>query len=192
MSRRHSNGFCEIHNARCRVQLKPRQVGLRQEIRTLGLQRPSRSLRAGSVAEFDADTYCWTGIDEFTHLDDRKAEPPLPLPEIQSPKRIVLVRHGQSTWNAEGRIQGSTDFAVLTKKGQAQAATTYEMVCSDYQPDYYTTEEDAQLSMETSISCAVCQFPNYRIMQFAFSVNTIPPLFPNLGKTEHKCLHCEQ
>lgn len=78
----------------------------------------------------DVTSYQWTGRDEFTDLDDRKELDPLPLPTISTHKRIVLVRHGQSTWNAEGRIQGSTDFAVLTKKGQDQAATTHEMVCA--------------------------------------------------------------
>lgn len=68
--------------------------------------------------------FTWKGSDEFSDLGDRKDLPPEPLPALTSPKRVVLVRHGQSTWNAEGRIQGSTDFAVLTQKGQAQADTT--------------------------------------------------------------------
>eukprot|EP00958_Prasinococcus_capsulatus_P005457 scaffold527_cov368-Prasinococcus_capsulatus_cf.AAC.25 len=42
--------------------------------------------------------------------------------------RIVIVRHGQSTWNAEGRIQGSTDDSVLTTKGVSQAYTSKEML----------------------------------------------------------------
>lgn len=55
-------------------------------------------------------------------------EPPLRLPSISTRKRVVLVRHGQSTWNAEGRIQGSSDFSELTAKGMAQAETTRDMV----------------------------------------------------------------
>ena len=58
----------------------------------------------------------------------RQDRPPLPLPHLKASKRIVLVRHGQSTWNAEGRIQGSTDFSILTPKGEAQAETTRQMV----------------------------------------------------------------
>ena len=46
------------------------------------------------------------------------------LPEVSSVKRITLVRHGQSTWNAIGRMQGSSDFSVLTEKGKSQAETT--------------------------------------------------------------------
>ncbi|KAK4764260.1 hypothetical protein SAY87_013698 [Trapa incisa] len=51
-----------------------------------------------------------------------------PLPDIKAAKRVVLVRHGQSSWNAEGRIKGSSDFAVLTEKGEAQAETSRQML----------------------------------------------------------------
>lgn len=54
-----------------------------------------------------------------------------PLPPIKTAKRVVLVRHGQSTWNAEGRIQGSSNFSVLTKKGEAQAETSRQMLIDD-------------------------------------------------------------
>ena len=40
----------------------------------------------------------------------------------------MLVRHGQSTWNAEGRIQGSSDISVLTEKGKRQAKEAAELV----------------------------------------------------------------
>lgn len=53
------------------------------------------------------------------------------LPSIPTAKRVVLVRHGQSTWNAEGRIQGSSDFAVLTTKGEIQAETSRQMLLAD-------------------------------------------------------------
>jgi probable phosphoglycerate mutase len=53
------------------------------------------------------------------------------LPPLLEPKRVVLVRHGQSTWNAEGRIQGSSDFSVLTPKGESQAETSRTMFVSD-------------------------------------------------------------
>jgi broad specificity phosphatase PhoE len=50
------------------------------------------------------------------------------LPSVSSPKTVTLVRHGQSTWNEEGRIQGSSDFSVLTRKGEAQAERTRQML----------------------------------------------------------------
>ncbi len=31
--------------------------------------------------------------------------------------RVILVRHGQSTYNAQSRIQGRLDASVLTEKG---------------------------------------------------------------------------
>ncbi|KAF5751598.1 2-carboxy-D-arabinitol-1-phosphatase [Tripterygium wilfordii] len=55
----------------------------------------------------------------------------LPFPPIKAAKRVVLVRHGQSTWNEEGRIQGSSDFSILTKKGEAQAETSRFMLLDD-------------------------------------------------------------
>lgn len=53
------------------------------------------------------------------------------FPPLKVAKRVVLVRHGQSTWNAEGRIQGSSDFSVLTKKGESQAETSRQMLLED-------------------------------------------------------------
>lgn len=53
------------------------------------------------------------------------------LPPVTAAKRVVLVRHGQSTWNAEGRIQGSSDFSVLTQKGESQAETSRQMLLDD-------------------------------------------------------------
>ncbi|XP_055829175.1 probable 2-carboxy-D-arabinitol-1-phosphatase isoform X2 [Solanum dulcamara] len=55
----------------------------------------------------------------------------LEFPAIKVAKRVVLVRHGQSTWNAEGRIQGSSDFSVLTSKGESQAETSRQMLIDD-------------------------------------------------------------
>lgn len=39
---------------------------------------------------------------------------------LSSNKQIVLVRHGQTTWNLEGRIQGSSSEAQLTEQGIEQ------------------------------------------------------------------------
>ena len=48
-------------------------------------------------------------------------EPPeLPLPPRPAPARLVLVRHGQSTWNEEHRIQGQLD-PPLSDLGRRQA-----------------------------------------------------------------------
>jgi broad specificity phosphatase PhoE len=44
-----------------------------------------------------------------------------PLPTHLSPARLLLIRHGQSTWNREHRIQGQLD-PPLSEQGQHQAA----------------------------------------------------------------------
>ncbi|MBF2000484.1 MAG: histidine phosphatase family protein [Synechococcales cyanobacterium M58_A2018_015] len=44
-----------------------------------------------------------------------------PLPRLLTTTRVILVRHGQSTFNQQGRFQGSSDAAVLTPHGQEMA-----------------------------------------------------------------------
>jgi serine/threonine-protein phosphatase PGAM5 len=45
--------------------------------------------------------------------------PPGKLP-LQQDKQIVFVRHGMSTWNAQSRIQGSSDDSELSEFGKQQ------------------------------------------------------------------------
>uniref|UniRef100_A0A061RH22 Serine/threonine-protein phosphatase PGAM5 n=1 Tax=Tetraselmis sp. GSL018 TaxID=582737 RepID=A0A061RH22_9CHLO len=46
--------------------------------------------------------------------------------KLSEDKEIVMVRHGLSTWNVEGRIQGNTDESKLTPKGEEQARQVRE------------------------------------------------------------------
>jgi len=87
-------------------------------------------VRGVSLSAVDEAPLKWTGQDEFSALGDRSADAPLPLPALSSPARVVLVRHGQSTWNAAGRMQGSSDLSILTAKGEVQAQATCTTVCS--------------------------------------------------------------
>ena len=89
-------------------------------------------MATATAEEATEQDFTWKGSDSFSELDDRKDATPLSLPVLKESKRVVLVRHGQSTWNAEGRIQGSTDFAVLTDKGRLQADTTRTTVSDAY------------------------------------------------------------
>ena len=78
-----------------------------------------------------------SGLEEIVEKSAKRPElgselySSAPFPAIKAAKRVVLVRHGQSTWNEEGRIQGSSDFAVLTKKGESQAETSRQMLIDD-------------------------------------------------------------
>ncbi|TVU50865.1 hypothetical protein EJB05_02257, partial [Eragrostis curvula] len=82
-----------------------------------GLGRAATTcIRCSSVRELESST---------------SPRPGASLPPLREAKRVVLVRHGQSTWNAEGRIQGSSDISVLTPKGESQAETSRLMLLSD-------------------------------------------------------------
>ncbi|GKC65444.1 nucleotide-binding alpha-beta plait domain-containing protein, partial [Tanacetum coccineum] len=50
---------------------------------------------------------------------------------VKVAKRVVLVRHGQSTYNTKGRIQGSFDFSILTNKGEPQSETSIQMLTDE-------------------------------------------------------------
>ena len=49
------------------------------------------------------------------------------LPEKSSKKRIILVRHGETDWNKQGRFQGQIDIP-LNKNGKAQAKAASEFL----------------------------------------------------------------
>lgn len=50
---------------------------------------------------------------------------------------VHLVRHGQSTWNLSGRLQGASDTATLTRLGRAQASEAADVLADvlDVAPD---------------------------------------------------------
>lgn len=76
-----------------------------------------------------------SSVQELRKPEERelssKVKDSAPFPPIRAAKRVVLVRHGQSTWNEEGRIQGSSDFSRLTQKGESQAETSRQMLIDD-------------------------------------------------------------
>ena len=53
--------------------------------------------------------------------EDCKDLPPLPV-ECSRHLTVTLLRHGQSTWNQQNIVQGSTDDSTLTEKGKDQAS----------------------------------------------------------------------
>ena len=44
--------------------------------------------------------------------------------------RLIFVRHGLSSFNEEGRIQGRNDLSLLTKEGQLQAEAAGKTISS--------------------------------------------------------------
>ena len=59
-----------------------------------------------------------------------------------SDTRVLLVRHGQSTWNAEGRWQGWAD-PPLSELGEQQAAEAASFI-ADHQPAVVVTSDLAR------------------------------------------------
>lgn len=65
-----------------------------------------------------------------------------------NPKRVILVRHGQSTFNAQKRFQGCCDESVLTEKGHLNAYQTgialQDTIDAIYTSPLQRTRETAQ------------------------------------------------
>lgn len=66
--------------------------------------------------------------------------------------RLVLVRHGQSTWNEQHRIQGQSGEG-LTDRGRAQAEGTARWVLATH-PDAVLVSSDLQRCHETTAPIA--------------------------------------
>lgn len=62
--------------------------------------------------------------------------------------RLILVRHGETTWNAEHRLQGQAD-APLSEKGKAQAAALAPAFANGLAPDL-TVASDLPRTRETA------------------------------------------
>ena len=87
----------------------------------------SRELRnLGESRELEVETQTFSSGDVLRFWDTQdsaKLNPAkLPNPKSKIPcTRVILVRHGRSTFNQQGRYQGSSDEAVLIEKGRLDA-----------------------------------------------------------------------
>lgn len=66
------------------------------------------------------------------------------MPEIALPSRILLVRHGQSTWNADGRWQGQEDpplstIGVRQARAAARSVGVFDIVAASPLERAFTT-----------------------------------------------------
>jgi probable phosphoglycerate mutase len=70
------------------------------------------------------------------------------------PLRIVLVRHGLSSFNLEHRIQGRDDLSSLTEEGELQARRTGEALQElGFQAVYSSPLQRARATAETLLAC---------------------------------------
>lgn len=125
--------------------------------------QPIRRLAAAGSSPPNVIDGQWLGSDAFSQLNDRLDAAPLPLPSISRPLRVCLVRHGQSTWNAEGRIQGSSDLSVLSAKGVIQAEAARDMVgeriifCAEsHKGRFQVKDQDSALQKNRTIISFQC------------------------------------
>lgn len=71
----------------------------------------------------------------------------MPLPSRPSPARLLLVRHGQSTWNREHRIQGQLD-PPLSVEGRKQAERLGQRMAGRRLAGFYSS--DLKRAFETA------------------------------------------
>ncbi|KAK8607949.1 hypothetical protein V6N13_023393 [Hibiscus sabdariffa] len=91
--------------------------------------RCSSSSAEGSVtADKLENGYSLTG----TAYDFERATISLTGESSSSPKKVTLVRHGLSSWNEEGRVQGSSNLSVLTEAGVKQAERCREALLNTH------------------------------------------------------------
>ena len=83
--------------------------------------------------------------------------------------RLLLVRHGETIWNAEGRFQGQTDLP-LSPRGRRQAAALAPVIATQMVHALYAS--DLQRAWETAsilaapLGLPVQQEPRWREMAF--------------------------
>ncbi len=65
------------------------------------------------------------------------------------PTRLILIRHGQTEWNADGRFMGQTDIG-LNEIGQAQAEAVARRLTDEHPTAIYTS--DLQRARQTAES----------------------------------------
>ncbi len=66
--------------------------------------------------------------------------------------RLVLVRHGESEWNLERRIQGQSGGG-LSDRGEAQSAATARVLAAAY-PDAFLAASDLQRCRDSAVPLA--------------------------------------
>lgn len=80
------------------------------------------------------------------------------------PVRFMLLRHGQTNFNAEGRVQGSSDFSRLTEVGKQQARGVGEFLAKyEFASVYVSPLARAHQTLETAMERSVDQIPGVTV-----------------------------
>jgi broad specificity phosphatase PhoE len=88
--------------------------------------------------------------------------------------RVIIVRHGQSTYNIEKRIQGRSDASSLTAKGQNDASQAGKALSSiSFQAIYSSPLQRAKSTAEIIRSQLATQSPVIQIDENLVEVDFI-------------------
>lgn len=106
---------------------------------------------------------------------------------MKNPAHLCLVRHGETAWNAEGRVQGQTDVP-LNERGQAQAravgaALAAEAFAAIYSSDLQRVTQTAAPAAR-ALGLEVAREPALRERHFG--------MFETLTYAEVKAKHPEE
>lgn len=85
--------------------------------------------------------------------------PDPPIPTKPPPTRLLLVRHGQSTWNSEHRIQGQLD-PPLSEEGRRQAIRVGQRLARNRLAGFYSSDLERALETAQLIGEATGVSPN--------------------------------
>ena len=101
--------------------------------------------------------------------------------------RLVLVRHGETSWNSEGRFQGRADIP-LSEVGQRQAVALAAALAREEMHAIYSSDLrrawDTALAIAERHSVPVCREPGLREMDFGswegLTYDQIRGIWPNV------------
>lgn len=91
---------------------------------------------------------------------------------VSEPLRIFLVRHGQSEWNAIGRLQGQVEYVELTNVGRRQACAAAGHLASE-QVDLLLTSDlrrAVQTAEAVSVATGLAACPDRRLREQLYGV----------------------
>jgi phosphoserine phosphatase len=96
--------------------------------------------------------------------------------------RVIILRHGQSTFNSQGRIQGRSDGSVLTERGREDAQTTGKAFQGlKFDRVYCSPLQRAQQTATAVLSCLEAEHnlqPDDRLLEIDL------PLWENMLSSE--------
>src|SRR5437660_2471183 len=90
----------------------------------------------------------------MSNTGERATPPDPPETTLRHPLQLVFIRHGSSTWNDEGRIQGQLD-PPLSEKGREQAEKLAARLRDETVDALYSSDLQRARSTADAVSGAI-------------------------------------